>query len=93
MCLVLTDELKSLLQPGEEVSLVSVGNPNLQVLQLGREETGAVVGDIEDSSHPQLPEREQVAGVLGTPQDEVGQEIYWRSVAIGVIYWSRLEFP
>ena len=54
------------------------------------------MGDVEDCCHSQLLQEWEVAGVLGTAQDQVRENLGWRSIAVRVIVgWSRLElqFP
>ena len=54
------------------------------------------MGDVEDCRHSQLLQEWEVAGVLGTAQDQVRENLSRRSIAVRVIVsWSRLElqFP
>ena len=94
--MLLTNKLEGIIQSGEKVGLVCVWHSNLHVLQLGREKTWAVVGDIEDCSHPHLLQHREVAGVFGTAQHQVRQDVHRRAVAVRVII-SRcrleLQFP
>jgi hypothetical protein len=91
-CLHTVNECKCFVKPGEEVSLVCVWYSYLHVLEVGLEQTRAVVRYVQHCGHSEMLQCWQITRVFSTAQDEIRQYLHWRSIAVTVINGGRLQF-